>query len=218
MVRQFYATLEVHAEQEKLMWMTATCMLEATFRDLAAVVGLDYRRMKKGKSVASIFRLLVDGIPELYYHEDSMFGPKGGMRRFPKVLHEILRHTIVPSAAIEDGAVGQPALEVISVALAGDELDLLDLLVDQMLECKRNIHAPLALQPYIMALVLYTFEDFYGSMMFSTGLSCRSVMTRLSWRGHIHCNHPGGWLWTLKVRSWFSRVVLPLSRSACFRF
>lgn len=34
--------------------------------------------------------------------------------------------------------------------------------VDQMLECKRNVRAPLALQPYIMALVLYVVEDFYG--------------------------------------------------------
>ena len=84
------------------------------------------------------------------------------MRRFPKLLHEILRYTIVPSAAVEDGAIGRPTLEVICAALADDELNLLDLLVDQMLECKRNVRAPLALQPYIMALVLYMIEDFYG--------------------------------------------------------
>ena len=67
------------------------------------------------------------------------------MRRFPKLLHEILRYTIVPSAAVEDGAIGRPTLEVICAALADDELNLLDLLVDQMLECKRNMCTHLAL-------------------------------------------------------------------------
>ena len=49
MIRQFYATLEVHAEQVKLMWMTGSRRFEATFSDLATAVGLDYHRMKKGK-------------------------------------------------------------------------------------------------------------------------------------------------------------------------
>ena len=81
-----------------------------------------------------------------------MFGPKGGMRRIPKAIYAILRHTIVPSATIE---------EVIYAMMFGDELNLLDLMVNQMLECKRDVRAPLALQPYIMALVLRTVEDFY---------------------------------------------------------
>lgn len=61
----------------------------------------------------------------------------------------------MPTAAIEGGVVGRPALEVICATLASDELNLVEVLVDQMLECKRIVHAPLALQPYIMALVLY---------------------------------------------------------------
>jgi hypothetical protein len=70
------------------------------------------------------------------------------MRRIPKVLFEILRHTIVPSTAIEGDAIGWPFLEVTYAVLSGKELNLLDLIVNQMLECKRNVRAPLALQPY----------------------------------------------------------------------
>ena len=67
------------------------------------------------------------------------------MRRIPKVLHEILRHTIVPSNVVVGSAIGGPSLEIIYVVLSGDELNLLDLMVNQMLECKRDMHAPLAL-------------------------------------------------------------------------
>ena len=67
------------------------------------------------------------------------------MRRIPKVLHEILRHTIMLSATVEGGAIGWPSLEVIYAVLSGDELNSLDLIVNQMLECKRDVHAPLAL-------------------------------------------------------------------------
>lgn len=84
------------------------------------------------------------------------------MRRIPKVLHEILRHTIMPSAAVGEGTIGWPSLEVIHAVLASDEVNLLDLMVSQMLECKWDVHAPLALQSYVMALVLHTMEDFYG--------------------------------------------------------
>ena len=62
-----------------------------------------------------------------------MYGTKGGMRRIPKVLHEILRHTIMPSVVVEGGDIGWPSLEVIYVVLSGDDLNLLDLMVNQML-------------------------------------------------------------------------------------
>jgi hypothetical protein len=55
------------------MWMTGTCRFKATFRDLAAVVGLDYRRMKRGKLVASLPMLLAGEMLELYYQEASVF-------------------------------------------------------------------------------------------------------------------------------------------------
>ena len=74
-----------------------------------------------------------------------MYGTKGGMRRIPKVLHVILRHTIVPSNVVVGSAIGGPSLEVIYAMLSGDELNLLDMMVNQMLECKRDVRAPLAL-------------------------------------------------------------------------
>jgi hypothetical protein len=130
------------------MWMAGTHRFEATFRDLAAAMRLDYRRMQRGKLVASLPMLLAGELPKLFYQEASSFGPKHGMRRIPKVLFEILRHTIVPSTAIEGDAIGWPFLEVTYAVLSGKELNLLDLIVNQMLECKRNVRAPLALQPY----------------------------------------------------------------------
>ena len=86
--------------------MMGTRRVEATYKDLAAAVRLDYHKMKRGKLIVDLPMLLVGEMPELYYQEDSIFGPKGGIRRTPKVLHEILRHTIVPSAMVEDGAIG----------------------------------------------------------------------------------------------------------------
>jgi hypothetical protein len=94
------------------------------------MVKLDYRKMKKGKSVADQLMLLASELPELYYQEASMFGPKGGMRRIPKVMFEILRHTLVPSAAVEEGAIGWPFLEIIYTVMSGNELNLLDLMVN----------------------------------------------------------------------------------------
>ena len=41
-IRQFYATLEVRAQKEKLIWMTSICRFKATFRDLVAAVKLSY--------------------------------------------------------------------------------------------------------------------------------------------------------------------------------
>jgi hypothetical protein len=55
------------------MWMMGTCRFKATFRDLAATVGLDYHRMKRVKLVASLPMLLAGEMPELYYQEASMF-------------------------------------------------------------------------------------------------------------------------------------------------
>lgn len=78
------------------------------------------------------------------------------------MMFEILRHTLVPSATVEEGAIGWPFLEIVYAMMSGNELNLLDLMVNRMLDCKQNVRAPLALQPYIMALVLHTVEDFYG--------------------------------------------------------
>ena len=50
-IRQFFATLEVRPEKEKLVWMTGTTKCKATFRNLAAAVKLSYGGMKQGKLV-----------------------------------------------------------------------------------------------------------------------------------------------------------------------
>jgi len=109
--------------------MTGTRRFEATFRDLAAAMGLNYHKMKKGRLVASFPMLLASEIPELHYQETSMFAPKGGMWRIPKVIYEILRHTSTPSDMVEERVIGWPFLEVIYAVMSGEELNLMDLMV-----------------------------------------------------------------------------------------
>ena len=47
--------------------MTSTHRFEASFRDLAVAVGLNYRKMKKGRLVASLPMQLAGKMPKLYY-------------------------------------------------------------------------------------------------------------------------------------------------------
>lgn len=56
-IQQFYATLEVRAQKEKLVWMTRVRKFKATFKDLVVAVGLSYREMKQGKLVIDLSRL-----------------------------------------------------------------------------------------------------------------------------------------------------------------
>ncbi|KAG0542208.1 hypothetical protein BDA96_02G083600 [Sorghum bicolor] len=161
-IRQFYATLEVRAQKEELVWMTGTRKFKATFKDLAAAVGLNYQEMKQGKLVVDFPRLQSGDVQGFYYQDTSVYGPQGGLRRIPKLIYEILRRTIVPSAGANDKAIGWPFYEMITAVMSGEKFNLLDWTVNQMLECKRDVHSPLAFQPYIMALVLRTVGDFRG--------------------------------------------------------
>ena len=57
--------MEVHAQEEKLIWMTSTQRFKATFRDLATAMKLSYYAMKRGK--------LVNDLPVLGTGEISGF-------------------------------------------------------------------------------------------------------------------------------------------------
>ena len=61
-------------------------------------------------------------------------------------------------------------MEIVNVVLSGEPINLLDWMVNQMMECKRNVDAPLILQLYIMALVLHTVRDFRGVCETSHGV------------------------------------------------
>lgn len=54
MIRQLYATLEVHTKHEKSIWMMGTHRFKATYRDLVAAVRLDYRKMMRGKLIVEL--------------------------------------------------------------------------------------------------------------------------------------------------------------------
>ena len=69
----------------------------------------------------------------------------------------------MPSVAVESSAIGWPFLEIIYVMMSREKLNLLDWMVSKMLDYKRDVCAPLALQSYIMALVLRTIKNFKGN-------------------------------------------------------
>lgn len=160
-IRQFYATLEVHDEEEKLLWMTGTTECRANFRDLAVAEKLNYNDMKQGTKIVDLPVLSAEEKVGYHYPEASDFGPSGGLRRLPRVMLEVLRHTVVPS--IGQGAIEWPTLEIINALLNRRSINLLDWLVTQMLECKWDTNAPLVLQPYIIVLVLCTVKNFHGT-------------------------------------------------------
>jgi hypothetical protein len=99
--------LEVHSKSEKLLWLIGPNKFEASHKDLAIAVKIDYHRVTCGKRLDELPLVLAGDqhIPELFYQENSKFGLRGGLRRIPRVLHEIMRHTILSSAAIGEGEV-----------------------------------------------------------------------------------------------------------------
>ena len=127
------------------------------------MVKLSYHGMKQGKLVVDLPVLGTNEVFGFRYQEISAYGPQGGLRKLQKLIFDILRCTMVPSVGGDDNAVGWPFFEIINVVLSGELINWLDWLVHQMLECKRVVNAPLILQPYIMALVLCTIENFGGA-------------------------------------------------------
>jgi len=96
-----------------------------------------------GEVLQWCIRALADS--SAYAKKQQQFGPKGGFWRITKVVYEILRHTIMPFVAVEDSAIGWPFLEIIYVMMSREKLNLLDWMVSQMLDYKRDVCAPLAL-------------------------------------------------------------------------
>jgi hypothetical protein len=143
--------------------MIGTSRFKATFKDLAAAVQLSYHGMKRGKLVSHLLKLRADEVDYFHYPKMTEYGPQGNLWRLPKVILEILRHTIVPTIGWYDRALEWLSMEIVNVVLSGDPLNMLDWMVNQMLECKRNVGAPLILQPYIMALMLRTVRGFHGA-------------------------------------------------------
>lgn len=112
--------------------------------------------------VSELLRLQPEDTWGFHYQQLSNYDPQNDLRRIPKVMYEILRHTLVPSRGGNESALPWPYYKFIYVVLCAVKINLLDWLVNQMMECKRDVHAQLALQPYIMALVLRTVREFCG--------------------------------------------------------
>ena len=125
--------------------MTGTSKFKATFKDLATVVQLSYHGMKRGKLVSHLPKLRADEVACFRYLETTEYGPKENLRRLPKVILEILSHTIVPMVGWDDRDMEWPSMEIVNVVLSSEPLNILDWMVNQMLECKKDMDAPLIL-------------------------------------------------------------------------
>jgi len=125
--------------------MTGTSKFKATFKDLATVVQLSYHGMKRGKLVSHLPKLRADEVACFRYSKTTEYGPQGNLRRLPKVILEILRHTIVPMVGWDDHAMECPSMEIVNAMLSSEPLNMLDWMVNQMLECKKDMDAPLIL-------------------------------------------------------------------------
>ena len=108
------------------MWMTGTTKCKATFRDLAATAKLSYEGMKRGKLVTHLPRLRADEIACFRYPKMSEYGRRGNLRRLPKVILEILSHTIVPTIEWDDSALKWPSMEIVNAVLSSEPINLLD--------------------------------------------------------------------------------------------
>ena len=105
--------------------MTGTTKYKATFKDLVAAVKLSCEGMKRGKLVTHLPRLRADEIACFRYAETSEYGRWGNLRRLPKVILEILRHTIVPIVEWDDSALECPSMETVNTVLSSELINLL---------------------------------------------------------------------------------------------
>ena len=108
------------------MWMTRTSRFKATFKDVAAMVQLSYHGMKQGKLASHLPKLRADEVACFRYLETTEYGPLGNLRRLPKVILEILRHTIVPTVGWDDHAMEWPSMEIVNVIMSSEPLNMLD--------------------------------------------------------------------------------------------
>ena len=106
--------------------MTGTSKFKATFKYLAAMVQLSYHGMKQGKLVSHLLKLRADEVACFRYLDTTEYGPEGNLSRLPKVILEILRHTIVPTIGWDDHAMEWPSMEIVNVVLFGNPLNMLD--------------------------------------------------------------------------------------------
>ena len=82
--------------------------------------------MKRGKLVSHLPKLRANEVACFHYLETIEYGPQGNLRRLPKVILEILRHTIVPMVGWDDHAMERPSMEIVNVVLSGEPLNMLD--------------------------------------------------------------------------------------------
>ena len=108
-IRQFYATLEINIEEEKLWWKTGKKIYYATFAQFDNANQLDYDFLKDEQSANVVFENPLDenDYPMLFYESTHLgiprvFGGTQGITHHPAVINKIVRVTFMPKSGNKD--------------------------------------------------------------------------------------------------------------------
>jgi len=107
-IRQFYATLEISMEEEKIWWKTGMRIYYATFAQFAAANQLDYDFITNEQSMNIVLENPLDENDYHVYYEpanvgiDREFGRTQGLRHHPAVINKIAGVTFMPKSGNKD--------------------------------------------------------------------------------------------------------------------
>ena len=107
-IHQFYATLEISMEEERIWWTTGKKTYYATFAQFAAANELDYDFITNEQSINTVLENPLDENDYPMYYEPAnigiarSFGGTQGLRHHPAVINKIARVTFMPKSGNKD--------------------------------------------------------------------------------------------------------------------
>ena len=107
-IRQFYATLEISMEEEKIWWKTGMRIYYATFAQFAAANQLDYDFITNEQSMNIVLENPLDENDYPVYYEPAnvgiarVFGGIQGLSHHPAVINKIVRVMFMPKSGNKD--------------------------------------------------------------------------------------------------------------------
>ena len=143
-IHQFYATLEISIEEERIWWTTGKRTYYSTFAQFATANQLDYDLMKSEQSVNVLLENPLDENDYPAYYEPTnvgiprMFGGIQGLRHHPAVINKIARVTFMPKSGNKD-KVRCHYWNVISHVMNGNRINILALIMDQLADLRLNL-------------------------------------------------------------------------------
>ena len=157
-IHQFYATLEISMEEERIWWTTGKKTYYASFAQFAAANELDYDSITNEQSVNVVLENPLDENDYPMYYEPAnvgiarSFGGIHGLRHHPTVINKIARVTFMPKSGNKDKIRGL-YWNVISHVMNGNRINVITLIMDQLADLRLNFDMKLYFAPYIMSII-----------------------------------------------------------------